>query len=279
MENRIPSSVQTWETFLSRKWSNVCTTLIIGVPHLSVCLNAFSLKVTDQCPPVLHQNFYQDLQLFWPHEGDFQQAAVATFLQGTWKHQKYNLAASTRMMDGLHIFRRLEISHQLLVIAWYSYKHSHVCCHFYSSFPFQVHLKITRRNISTSRLSSTQMTAGCLTQHLVAFTSTAGAVAWASTSICGGLTDTDVKSKMKTNVQVTSKLLQNTIRQGAASDAALFPCQQPCVFTVNGGFKPVTVEVWERVSGQGREEAGLFLQIQACFCNLIFHCLHIWSCM
>lgn len=33
------------------------------------------------------------------------------------------------------------------------------------------------------------------------------------------------------------------------------------------------------VSGQGRAQAGLFLQIQARFCNLIFHCLHIWSCM
>ena len=48
----------------------------------------------------------------------------------------------------------------------------------------------------------------------------------------------------------------------------------------------VIIGVWESVcvSGQERAEAGVVfdkakVQKQAHFCNLIFHCLHIWSCM
>lgn len=74
-----------------------------------------------------------------------------------------------------------------------------------------------------------------LTQHLEAFTSTAGAAAGASTSSCAGRTLIQrwvcvVKNENKCYIRSQSRLHKNTIRQRGASVAALFFCQQPCVW-------------------------------------------------
>lgn len=136
-----------------------------------------------------------------------------------------------------------------------------------------------------------------LSQHLVVFTGSApqGTFARAQGSSCGCCLTQCLLRVCTLKWKQISRKSEHTIeppkrkyqRCPISKKALLYFCSLHLRRTVGAQFEmwlSKCEKVCVCVSGQKRAEAGLFLiqpevQKQAHFCNLIFHCLHIWSCM